>query len=80
MSNDASVKSIEFDIPYKSSTIFTLGIPIAGVHIENISTEYRDFVEVWIRNGSYRVAMIGLDISNNTILYSENTKALIWYI
>lgn len=86
MLNDASLKSIiiQFDNLNKDYT-FTKGIPISGVHIESDSTGateyYRDFVEIWKNvNGIYRIRIIAFSTIDSSIVYSNCTASIIYYI
>ena len=83
---DASIKTTVVTFPINDNLIFTLGIPFAGVHIEDSDseTDYADYVEIWRDEyGSYLIAIRGLgDYTGNNKFtwYSEIKKAIIFYI
>lgn len=83
--SDASIKHTIVTFPENDNLTFTLGIPFAGVHIEESGnlTDYADFIEIWYNDyGSYVIAIRGLgsNFNNDFHWHSDIKKAIIFYI
>ena len=76
--SDASLKRIDFEVKYKGSSAFTLGIPVSGYCYDKKYTDNIDFVYIWTVNNIYYIAIVYID--TEVFQYSENTSAIIWYI
>lgn len=51
--SDASLKRIDFEVKYKGSSAFTLGIPVSGYCYDKKYTDNIDFVYIWTVNNIY---------------------------
>lgn len=76
--SDASLKQVDFAVPYHNSTYFTLGIPISWICDDQKHTNNVDLVLILYENSMYNVAIVYID--TDEMIYSENTTAIIWYI